>query len=244
VLGLGCDTMATVTTRIMDTKKEKLILSILLTLAVPCSAQLGAILGMAAGTSWKIWAIWMGVVGGTMMLVGWGAARVLPGSRSPFLVELPPLRVPRIGNMFKKVKMRLKWYIKEVIPLFALATFVLFVLDKVGLLKKIVAVGSPFVVSVLGLPAQATEAFLIGFFRRDYGAAGFLMMSRDGLLNPRQVAVSMVVITLFMPCVAHFLVTVKERGVKAASWIALFVLSFALAVGGSLNWVLLHTNFL
>jgi ferrous iron transport protein B len=179
-----------------------------------------------------------------MMLVGWGAARVLPGSRSPFLVELPPLRRPKASNILKKVRMRLKWYIKEVIPLFVLATFVLFVLDKIHLLALVIRGASPFVVSFLGLPARATEAFLIGFFRRDYGAAGFFQMSQQGLLNPRQLAVSMVVITLFMPCVAHFLVTVKERGMKAAGWIAIFVFSFALAVGGSLNWILSHTSFL
>lgn len=244
VLGLGCDTMATVTTRIMDSKKEKIILSLLLTLAVPCSAQLGAILGMAAGMSWRVWIIWIGVVSGTMMLVGWAASRVIPGSRSPFLVELPPLRMPKAGNIAKKVKMRLKWYIKEVIPLFVLATFVLFVLDKLRLLTRVIELASPFVVSFLGLPARATEAFLIGFFRRDYGAAGFFQMAQAGLLNPRQVAVSMVVITLFMPCVAHLLITIKERGLKVAAWISAFVFAFALAVGGSLNWILSHTAFL
>lgn len=244
VLGLGCDTMATVTTRIMDTKKEKIILSILLTLSVPCSAQLGAILGMAAGLSPKVLMVWMSVVAGTMLMVGWAAARVLPGSRSPFLVELPPLRRPKMLNIFKKVKMRLKWYIKEVIPLFVLATLILFALDQFGLLSRLTRVASPVVVGLLGLPEQATEAFLIGFFRRDYGAAGFFQMAQDRLLNPRQVAVSMVVITLFMPCVAHLLVTIKERGLRTTGWIAAFVLSFSLGVGALLNWTLVRTAFL
>jgi len=244
VLGLGCDTMATVTTRIMDTKKEKIILSLLLTLAVPCSAQLGAILGMAAGLSWRVWFIWIGVLSGTMMLVGWAAAKVIPGSRSPFLVELPPLRLPKFGNIAKKVKMRLKWYTKEVIPLFVLATFVLFILDKIHLLSRITTLASPFVVGFLGLPALATESFLIGFFRRDYGAAGFFQMAQAGLLDPRQVAVSMVVITLFMPCVAHLLITIKERGFRVAMLISAFVFGFALLVGGSLNWILQRTSFL
>ncbi len=244
VLGLGCDTMATVTTRILDTKKEKVIVSLLLTLSVPCSAQLGAILGMAAGLSWKVLAVWMFVLASTMMLVGWVAARVLPGGRSPFLVELPPLRWPQPSNIYKKVKARLKWYTKEVIPLFVYATLVLFFLDRFHLLAMIEKVFSPVVVSFLGLPAKATEAFLIGFFRRDYGAAGFFNMTKQGLLLPRQVVVSMVVITLFMPCVAHLLVTLKERGLKATALISAFVFSFALGVGGAVNWILLHTSFL
>lgn len=244
VLGLGCDTMATVTTRILDTKREKFILSLLLTLSVPCSAQLGAVMGMVGGQSWKVMAIWLSVIGGTMMSVGWAAARILPGARSPFLMELPPLRIPKLSNIVKKVKARLKWYTKEVIPLFVLATLILFVLDKIALLTWLENFFSPLVVSFLGLPAKASEAFLIGFLRRDYGAAGFYQMAQAGLLDPRQVAVSMVVITLFMPCVAHLLITIKERGLKAASVITVFVFAFALSVGGALNWILKVTSIL
>lgn len=238
VLGLGCDTMATVTTRILDTKREKIITSLLLTLAVPCSAQLGAVMGMAAGQSWKVLFIWFGAIGGTMLSVGWAAARVIPGGRSPFLMELPPLRIPKLSNIYKKVKARLKWYSKEVIPLFVLATFILFVLDKINVLAWLENITAPLVVKFLGLPAKASEAFLIGFLRRDYGAAGFYQMAKAGLLNSHQVAVSMVVITLFMPCVAHLLITIKERGWKVASAITVFVFAFALSVGGALNWAL------
>ena len=46
VLGLGCDTMATMVTRTLSTKRERIIATILLTLAIPCSAQLGVILGL------------------------------------------------------------------------------------------------------------------------------------------------------------------------------------------------------
>ncbi len=243
VLGLGCDTMATVTTRILDTKKEKIILSLLLTLAVPCSAQLGAILGMAAGFSPRVLLIWFGVVAGTMLSVGWGAARLLPGARAPLLIEIPPLRIPKLSNIYKKVRARLKWYLKEVIPLFILATFILFLMDKVHLLQALTKTASPLVVNFLGLPEKATEAFLIGFLRRDYGAAGFFTLAKQGLLNTRQVAVSMVVITLFMPCIAHVLMTFKERGFKAATVITGFVMGFALLVGGAVNWLLLKTLF-
>lgn len=238
VLGLGCDTMATVTTRILDTKKEKLIVSLLLTLTVPCSAQLAAILGMAAGVSGKVLLVWLTVICGITMLVGWGASKFLPGARSPFLVEIPPLRVPKASNIFKKVKARLKWYTKEVIPLFVVATAVLFFMGKLRLLQWLEELFSPVVVGVLGLPVKATEAFIIGFFRRDYGGAGFFNLAQDGLLDPRQVAVSMVVITLFMPCVAHVLITLKERGTKATAAIMAFVLSFSIVVGGFVNWIL------
>lgn len=238
VLGLGCGTMATVTTRILDSRREKLITSLLLTLAVPCSAQLGAILGMAAGFSIKVLFIWLFVVLGTMMAIGWAVGKILPGSRSPFLIEIPPLRWPTWINIVKKIKSRLKWYLREVIPLFMLATFVLFLLDKVKLIGWLEKVFSPVVVNLLGLPLESAQAFLIGFFRRDYGAAGFFMLAQNGQLTAPQVAVSMVVITLFMPCVAHFLITLKERGLKATILISLFVMGYALMVGAAVNLVL------
>lgn len=238
ILGLGCDTMATLTTRVLDTKKEKVIVAILLTLSVPCSAQLGAMLGMIAGLSWKVFAIWMTVVVGTMIGVGWGAAKLLPGVRSPFLMEIPPIRTPQMRNLLKKIRARLLWYLREAVPMFIVGTLILFLSDKIGLLEWIKKIGAPIVVNFLGLPDKATESFIIGFLRRDYGAAGFFMLAQNGLMNAAQVTVALVVITLFMPCIAQFFVTIKERGLKTTLAIALFVSLFSLLVGGLLNWIL------
>lgn len=238
ILGLGCDTMAVLTTRVLDSEKEKIIVAILLTLSVPCSAQLGAMLGMIAGLSWKIFAIWFAVVVGTMVAVGWGAAKLLPGIRSPFLMEIPPIRKPQLGNLLKKIRARLVWYLKEAVPMFILGTLLLFTADRTGLLTLIKRVGDPIVVGFLGLPEKATESFIIGFLRRDYGAAGFFMLSKNGIMNAQQVAVALIVITLFMPCIAQFFVTIKERGLKTTLAIAAFVLTFSLGVGGLLNWIL------
>ncbi|MBI2916133.1 MAG: ferrous iron transport protein B [Elusimicrobia bacterium] len=237
ILGLGCDTMATLTTRVLDTKKEKIIVSILLTLSIPCSAQLGAMLGMVAGLSWKVFALWLGVVLGTMVGVGWAAAKILPGIRSPFLMEIPPIRKPQIKNLFKKIRARLAWYLREAVPMFLLGTFLLFVSDKIGLLEIIKKVGNPMVVQFLGLPEKATESFIIGFLRRDYGAAGFFMLAQNNLINPVQITVALIVITLFMPCIAQFFVTIKERGIKTSMAIFGFVLTFSILVGGLVNWI-------
>jgi ferrous iron transport protein B len=91
----------------------------------------------------------------------------------------------------------------------------------------------------LGLPAEATQAFLVGFLRRDYGAAGLYHLQRDGLLDLRQVTVSLVLITLFMPCVAQWLMMFKERGWKGALAITAVVLAVALGISGMVNRILL-----
>lgn len=238
VLGLGCDTMATLTTRILETRKQRLIVILLLALAVPCSAQLGILLGMF-GTmpAWTFW-VWLGVVLGVIFFVGFASSKIIAGESAAFLMEIPPLRVPRLGNVAKKTMARLEWYVKEAIPLFLLGTFILFILDAVHLLGWIQKGAAPLVVSILGLPEQASNAFLIGFLRRDYGATGFFDMYSHGQLTVLQALVALVVITLFVPCIANVFMMVKEAGGKIAARMVLFIFPFAFLVGGVLNWVL------
>lgn len=238
VLGLGCDTMATMTTRTLETKKDRVLVTLLLALGVPCSAQLGVVLGMLAALDIGATLIWLGVVAGVLLVVGWLAARVIPGDTSEFILELPPMRMPQLSNLLVKTLARLEWYLKEVLPLFILGTAVLFVLDVVGALAQLEQVAQPLIVNWLGLPVGATEAFLVGFLRRDYGAAGFFQMAQAGLLTREQIIVALVTITLFVPCIANFFVMVKERGMKTAAAITVFVVPFAFFVGGILNYVL------
>ncbi len=134
VLGLGCDTMATLTTRILPTRKERLLATLLLALGVPCSAQLGVILAMLAVVPAPAAAVWAAAVAGVMIGVGWLAARVLPGERGDFVVELPPMRLPQLSNVLSKTAARVEWYLKEALPLFLVGTLVLFLLDRLHLL--------------------------------------------------------------------------------------------------------------
>jgi len=90
---------------------------------------------------------------------------------------------------------------------------------------------------MLGLPAKATESFLIGFLRRDYGAAGLFNLANQGLLNKNQMVVSIITITLFMPCIANFLMIIKELGTKMAIKMSLFIVPFAFLIGGSVNYL-------
>lgn len=238
VLGLGCDTMATMTTRILETKKERIIVTLLLALGVPCSAQLGVILGMLGALSFKATLLWGGIVIFVMFLVGFFASKVITGEASDFLLEIPPIRVPRLSNILIKTLVRVEWYLREAVPLFILGTLFLFVLDKVSALAILERIASPVIVGFLDLPAKSTEAFIIGFLRRDYGAAGLFALQKDGLLSPIQVVVSLTTMTLFVPCIANFFMIIKERGLKTAIWMSAFIFPFAVFVGGVLNFIL------
>jgi len=237
VLGLGCDTMATLTARILDTRKERIIATLLLALAVPCSAQLGVILGILGEMSGTSFAIYVGVVLMQLFLVGFLAGKILPGEKSDFVFDIPPFRIPKIGNLLAKTLYRLEWYLKEAVPLFLLGTCILYVLDKSHMLAAIERVTRPVVTSFLGLPEKATQAFVMGFLRRDYGAAGINDLFDNNMLNTAQVLISLVVITLFVPCIANVFVIVKEQGLRKAVSIVSFVFVYAILVGGALNSV-------
>jgi len=239
VLGLGCVTMATLTTRVLESKRERWLVTLLLALAVPCSAQLGVVMGMLASISLTATLIWAGVVLLVLFVVGWLAARLMPGERTYLMVELPPLRLPVLSNIVMKTAARLEWYLKEVVPLFLLGTLILFALDKTGILTWLTHAGEPLVTGWLGLPAEASTAFLIGFMRRDFGATGLFLLESQGMLNPIQVVVAMVTITLFIPCVASVMMIAKERGWRTAVGMVVFIMPLAFLVGGLLNKALL-----
>ena len=234
ILGLGCDTMATMTTRILETRKERVITTLLLALAVPCSAQLGVVLAMMASVSFAAATFWVALMIAIMLVIGWLTARLLGGKTSDFILEVPPMRRPQFSNVAIKTLARLEWYLKEVVPLFILGTGILFVLDKLRVLGRIAKLGEPLVTGWLGLPAQTSNAFLIGFLRRDFGAV-YLLDAATGphpLLTPHQVLVAMITITLFMPCIATLFMISRELGKKTAAIITLFIFPFAFLVGG------------
>jgi len=196
---------------------------------------------MMSGISLGATLIWLIIVVGVLVLVGFLASKVLPGESSAFILELPPIRKPQLGNILIKTTARMEWYFKEVIPLFILGTVLLFFLDLTGALEVIRDFSSPLIVSFLGLPSEVTEAFIIGFLRRDYGAVFLFDAATSGLLNPNQILISMITITLFVPCIANVFIIIKELGLKTAVRMVAFIFPFAFLVGGTVNLIL---NFL
>jgi ferrous iron transport protein B len=228
--------MATMVTRTLETRRERVLATLLLALAVPCSAQLGVIIAVLAGSPAAL-GVWAGVLLATFLFIGLITAKLMPGAPASFHMELPPLRLPRPGNVAMKTYTRMHWYFMEVLPLFLLASVLLWIGDLTGALDGAVAALTP-VVRALGLPGDSSMVFLFGFFRRDYGAAGLFELSQQGLLSVRQLTVAAVTLTLFVPCVAQFLMMIRERGAGMALGMAAFITPFAFGVGWLLNMVL------
>lgn len=228
-LGFGCGTMAIMVTRTLESKRERILASFLLSLAIPCSAQLGVVLALLSHNT-LILLIWAAYIGLIFLLAGCIASRIIPGGRSPFYMELPPLRVPVLSNIIKKAYTRMLLYFTEILPVFVITSFVLWLADQFGFLTKIIAGMSPLM-KMLGLPSQTADIFLLGFFRRDYGAAGLYDMAQQGLLNDLQLLVAAITLTLFVPCVAQFMVMIKERGLAVSVCIVLMIVGISVCSG-------------
>jgi len=248
VLGLGCDTMATMTARIMETRKERVIVTLLLALAVPCSAQLAVILAMTASLPAAALLWFAGTLLAVIFLIGWLAAKVIPGRGSDFMLELPPLRVPQLSNVLVKTLARIEWYLREAMPLFLLGTLLLWILDRFHGLAAIEKAFEPLMAGVLGLPKEAAGAFILGFLRRDYAAAGLFahyqpFMSAGTMTRSMEieVVVALVTITLFIPCIANFFMILKERGWKTGMAMMAFIMPFAFGTGALVNQLMRWT---
>ncbi|WP_202708580.1 ferrous iron transporter B [Sporosalibacterium faouarense] len=235
-LGFGCDTMATMVSRTLETKRERVISTLLLALAIPCSAQLGVILALLSGSP-KAMMIWVAFVAFVFLFIGYLTSKILPGDQPSFYMEVPPLRLPKLSNILSKTYTRMQWYLAEVMPLFVLASVLIWFGNLTGLFDIIIDAMGP-VMNWIGLPNEAAESFIFGFFRRDFGAAGLYDLQASGALSPRQLVVAAATLTLFVPCVAQFTMMMKERGKKTGIAMAAFIFPFAFAAGYVLNLIL------
>jgi len=230
ILGFGCVTMATITTRLLGSERERRIAIFLLAMTIPCSAQMAVIISLLAGVGAPYVALYVLIIFTLMALVGTILNRMVAGQSTELLIDLPPLRVPRLENVVKKTTSKSIGFLKEATPLFALGSLLISILQITGLLEFLQNLLSPLTVGWLHLPKEAARAFIMGFVRRDFGAAGLSTMD----LNQMQTVIGLVVITIFVPCIASALVIFKERGRREGAFLWAITLATAFLVGGVL----------
>jgi ferrous iron transport protein B len=245
VLGFGCGTMAVIVTRILETRRERIIATLILALGIPCAPQMGLILGLFAKIGFIPLVVFFAFLAGQLIAAGWLASKLFPGETTAFITELPPYRLPQANNVASKTVYRSYWFIREVIPWFLVGTALLFVADVTGALPELKRMLEPVVVGMLNLPAQTSEGFILGFLRREYVAAYFFDMYGKGLMDNLQAFVATMVMTLFIPCTASTFVIIKERGIGVGLAMVCFVTVYAIVAGTIINAFLrlLHITF-
>jgi ferrous iron transport protein B len=234
VMGCSCVTMALLTTRMLDTRKEKLIASFLLILAMPC-APLIAVMFVILGRMPAFATVFLfGLLFLQLVVAGWIANRLIPGHLSELILELPPMRMPVLRSVVVSSWRRTWAFMKEAVPWFLFAAFVIYVIHWAGGLRVLERGARPLVGDLLGLPDSAVQVFMKTIVRREAGAAE-LDHLRTGYSN-LQLLVTLVVMIPLMPCVNALVVLFKERGLKATALILAVSTTYAIAAGALVNY--------
>jgi len=224
MLGFGCITMANITTRLLGSEREKSIVTAILQFVIPCSAQLAVITVLLSGAGIKPLLIFVFVIATVLITLSTLLNKLLPGESTPLLIDLPIMGFPKLKNVIKKTYYRSLGFMKEAGFWFFVGAFAIGIFEITGILKIWQDLLAPLTTSWLKLPKEAANAFVMGMVRRDFGAAGLFDLS----LSSMQITVAIITITLFVPCIASFVVMLKERGLKeglmvwAGTWITAF----------------------
>lgn len=233
ILGFGCVTSATITTRLLSSEREKTIATAILQFAIPCSAQLAVIAALLAGAGFAPMLVYAVVILAVLISIGTILNKVLKGESAPLLLDLPPMRLPRLGNIVRKTAIRTFHFMKEASGWFFVGALAVGIAQSTGALQVMEQMLVPLTTHWLQLPPEAATAFIMGVVRRDFGAAGLYHMT----LSPMQVTVALITITLFVPCIASLIVMMKERGLKEGLiiWVGTWVAAFA--IGGLVSQI-------
>lgn len=235
MLGLGCNVPGIMAVRLLEGRREKFIAATLMAVAVPCMAELTMIVGLVGARGGRFLGIIFGVLFLVLIVKGVLLNKFLPGRSPEILIEIPPYRLPHPGAVMKKLWIRLKSFLKEAVPFVLLGVLLSNILYAGKILKVITIVFAPLFRHIWGLPEKAVAALILGFLRKDVAVAMLAPLN----LTTKQLIIACMVLTLYFPCVATFMVLVKELGIKDMLKSAALMLLTAVAVGWLLNvfWV-------
>lgn len=234
LLGLGCNVPAVLATRILESKRERFIAATLVSIAVPCAALQAMIFGLVGQRGGQYVVIVYGTLFVVWIILGIILNRVVKGFSPELLIEIPPYRLPPWRTVAKKLWMRTYGFLVEAVPIILAAVLVINILYIFGIFNAIANFTAPVVTGLLGLPKEAVTALVVGVLRKDVA----LGMLAPLALTAKQLVVGSVVLAMFFPCIATFVVFLRELGVVNMLKSAGVMISAALITGGILNLIL------
>jgi ferrous iron transport protein B len=233
IMGFSCVTMAILTTRMLDTKKERIIATFLLILGMPCAPLLAVMLVLLGQMPFSASATVFGLIIFQMFFAGYVLNKILPGRRTSFLMEIPAMRVPNILQIVKMSARKTFFFMKEAIPVFIFASVIVFLFERVGGLDLLENISKPVISGFMGLPEKSVQVFIKTLIRRENGATEIEHLST--IYTNLQIVVNLLVMTFLSPCMNAIIVLIKERGGKIALLIMVTVLVYAVLIGSLVN---------
>ncbi|OPX59419.1 MAG: hypothetical protein A4E25_01221 [Methanobacterium sp. PtaB.Bin024] len=234
ILGFGCNVPAMLSTRILEGKREKFIATTLIAISIPCMAQTAVIIGLLGKYGIQYIILIYGTLLILFIVLGSILNFLLKGESPEIFFEIPPYRIPHMETLLKKTWMRVKGFLLEALPFVFLGILAINILYLIGVMGALSNLLSPIMSQMLGLPDQAIDALIMGFLRKDLATAMLAPLN----LSPNQLVVACTVLATSFPCIATFVVLIKEIGVKDMLKTVVLMLSVALITGTILNLIL------
>lgn len=236
MLGFGCSVPAILSTRILPTKKERILTSILICL-VPCSARTAVILGSVGAFIGPPYALLIYLIILLLIfIVGYILGRALPGESEGLILEMPDYRVPYLKNVLLKTWLRVKDFAYIAFPLIIIGSIILGLLKFFGLLDIISKPFEPIIGGWLMLPAVAGITLIYGVLRKELALELMFILGGSTMLldfmSPLQIFIFALVVSLYIPCLGTFAVLKHEFGWSKSLLISAFTIALAIIVGG------------
>lgn len=234
VLGMGCSVPAVLSVRILESSKQRYLAATLMTMAIPCASQSAMIFGILAPYGLRYIFIVYATLFLSFVVTGYILHRFIGGESPEIFLEIPPYRMPNPRVLLKKTFIRVREFLKEAVPYIGVGMIIMNFFYLTGLMHLIGEELRPIVSGLLGLPSDAATALIIGFLRKDIGIGMFAPLD----MSPVQYVIAAVVLAMYMPCVATFMVMLKELGVSGTAKSVALRFFVALVVGTALNFIL------
>lgn len=243
-LGLGCNVPGALSTRILETRKQRFISSTLLAIAVPCMAQISMIFAIFSKLQSEFKhppIVYISLVFITLtclyFIAGILLHKFVKGESPEIFLEIPPYRRPSMRTIIKKTWMRVRWFLKEALPWLFVGVFLINVLYFIGFIDLLGNFFSPIMEGIFGLPGETSIVLLAGFLRKDLAVG--LLLGLNVELNAMQLVIIATILTIYFPCVATFSVLFKELGIKDLLKSTAIMITTAIVVGGIMRIILL-----
>lgn len=234
MLGFGCNVPAIMATRILESRRERFIAATLISIGVPCAALQAMIFGLVGRQGFRYVTIVYASLFVSWIIIGLILNRAVKGFSPELLVEIPPYRFPPWRVVGQKLWLRVSIFTKEALPVVLGAVLLVNILYIFGIFDIIATATAPLVSGLLGLPKESVVALAVGFLRKDV-AVGMLAPLA---LTAKQLVVASTVLAMFFPCVATFVVLLRELGIKDMLKAAGVMLAAATVVGALQNLLL------
>ena len=222
ILGFGCNVPAIMSTRTLESRRDKILTSLLIPF-IPCSARTTIILALIAFYLGPLWALCFYV--GNILLIGVLGRLFSFFMKSPspgLIMEIPSLKVPSLKNITTKTYVQLIAFIKFAWPVLIAGSVVLGLMQFFKLDGVVNLLLSPFVENVMGLPKELGVTLVFGFLRKELSlvmmlqALGVSYQDVLTVMTRDQLVIFTVFISFFIPCLSTVAIIWKEIGRKIA----------------------------